>query len=139
MGLIYATLGEHEAAVEQFLAATRLDQYLAVASVVFPSSPPNAFFFLILNSSYFQCGVSNFLIGRFDLSAKDFDEALLYLRGNQSMYVAYPDVPVLFRICACLVTIPKLALPSHYIPQRSFLTKVSIILTLISHHLTFLC
>jgi hypothetical protein len=45
MGLIYATLGEHEAAVEQFLAATRLDQYLAVASVVFPSSPPNAFFF----------------------------------------------------------------------------------------------
>lgn len=35
MGLIYATLGEHEAAVEQFIAATRLDQYLAVASVLF--------------------------------------------------------------------------------------------------------
>jgi neutrophil factor 2 len=33
MGLIYATLGEHEAAVEQFIAATALDQYLAVASV----------------------------------------------------------------------------------------------------------
>jgi len=31
MGLIYATLGEHEAAVEQFIAATGLDQYLAVA------------------------------------------------------------------------------------------------------------
>ena len=31
MGLIYATLGEHEAAVEQFQAATQLDQYLAVA------------------------------------------------------------------------------------------------------------
>ena len=31
MGLIYATLGEHEAAVEQFNAATSLDQYLAVA------------------------------------------------------------------------------------------------------------
>jgi hypothetical protein len=38
MGLIYATLGEHETAVEQFIAATRLDNYLAVASV--PSSPP---------------------------------------------------------------------------------------------------
>jgi len=65
MGLIYATLGEHEAAVEQFMAATRLDNYLAVA--------------------YFQCGVSNFLLGRYDLSAKEFDDALLYLRGNQSI------------------------------------------------------
>ena len=37
MGLIYATLGEHEAAVEQFIAATRLDQYLAVASVLLSS------------------------------------------------------------------------------------------------------
>jgi hypothetical protein len=45
MGLIYATLGEHEAAVEQFIAATRLDQYLAVASVLF-SSPSTA---LMLN------------------------------------------------------------------------------------------
>jgi neutrophil factor 2 len=33
MGLIYATLGEHETAVEQFIAATQLDNYLAVASV----------------------------------------------------------------------------------------------------------
>jgi len=40
MGLIYATLGEHETAVQQFIAATGLDNYLAVA--------------------YFQCGVSNF-------------------------------------------------------------------------------
>lgn len=65
MGLIYATLGEHEAAVEQFIAATGLDQYLAVA--------------------YFQCGVSNFLLGRYDLASKDFEGALLYLRGNQSI------------------------------------------------------
>jgi len=35
MGLIYATLGEHEAAVERFIEATNLDQYLAVA-LVFP-------------------------------------------------------------------------------------------------------
>lgn len=33
MGLIYATLGEHEAAVERFIEATNLDQYLAVACV----------------------------------------------------------------------------------------------------------
>jgi hypothetical protein len=31
MGLIYATLGEHELAVEQFNGATSLDKYLAVA------------------------------------------------------------------------------------------------------------
>ena len=38
MGLIYATLGEHELATEQFNAATSLDQYLAV-SCVFTSLP----------------------------------------------------------------------------------------------------
>ena len=31
IGLIYATLGEHEAAVERFTEATNFDQYLAVA------------------------------------------------------------------------------------------------------------
>ena len=31
IGLIYATLGEHETAVEQFSAAVQLDGYLAVA------------------------------------------------------------------------------------------------------------
>lgn len=67
MGLIYATLGEHEVAVENFNAATSLDQYLAVA--------------------YFQCGVSNFLLARYELAQKDFEEALLYLRGNQAMSV----------------------------------------------------
>lgn len=34
MGLIYATLGEHEAAVERFIEATTLDNYLAVAYVL---------------------------------------------------------------------------------------------------------
>jgi neutrophil cytosolic factor 2 len=31
MGLIYATLGEHETAVDHFILATDMDQYLAVA------------------------------------------------------------------------------------------------------------
>ena len=34
MGLIYATLGEHEAAVQHFIEATNLDKYLAVACVI---------------------------------------------------------------------------------------------------------
>jgi hypothetical protein len=36
IGLIYATLGEHETAVQHFIAATGLDNYLAVASVPLP-------------------------------------------------------------------------------------------------------
>ena len=131
MGLIHATLGEHELAVEQFIAATSLDQYLAVAWVVLQllvccytdrmrhgSTSLHIFriwsYFIILlvffcpvpspfhtsplrllaNSAqssvqnrYFQCGVSNFLLGRYELALKDFDEALLYLRGNQAMWV----------------------------------------------------
>src|SRR5205807_885805 len=74
MGLIYATLGEHEAAVEQFIAATRLDNYLAVA-LVSSSSPSPALPCIFSSStifSYFQCGVSNFLLGRYDLASKDF-------------------------------------------------------------------
>lgn len=85
MGLIYATLGEHEAAVEQFNAATGLDQYLAVA--------------------YFQCGVSNFLLGQYDLSYKDFEEALLYLRGNQN--INYEQLGLKFKLFSAEVLFNK--------------------------------
>lgn len=85
MGLIYATLGEHEAAVEQFIAATRLDNYLAVA--------------------YFQCGVSNFLLGRYELASKDFEEALLYLRGNQS--INYTQLGLAFKLYSAEVLFNK--------------------------------
>ncbi|KAF7375880.1 P-type phospholipid transporter [Mycena sanguinolenta] len=76
MGLIYATLGDHEAAVERFVEATGLDTYLAVA--------------------YFQCGVSNFLLARYELAYKDFEEALLYLRGNQA--INYEQLGLRFRL-----------------------------------------
>ena len=76
MGLIYATLGEHEAAVEQFAAATQLDQYLAVG--------------------YFQSGVSNFLLGRYDFALRDFDDALLYMRGNTD--INYEQLGLKFKL-----------------------------------------
>lgn len=85
MGLIYATLGEHELAVEQFRAATELDQYLAVA--------------------YFQCGVSNFLLGKYDFAFKDFEEALLYLRGNQA--INYEQLGLQFRLYSAEVLFNK--------------------------------
>ncbi|KAJ7708971.1 hypothetical protein B0H17DRAFT_1031379 [Mycena rosella] len=62
MALIYAARGDHEAALARLVAATELDSYLAVA--------------------YFQCGVSNFLLARYDQAYKDFEEASLYLRGK---------------------------------------------------------
>jgi hypothetical protein len=85
MGLIYATMGEHEAAVERFIDATNLDQYLAVA--------------------YFQCGVSHFLLGCYDLAYKDFDEALLYLRGNQA--INYEQLGLQFRLYSAEVLFNK--------------------------------
>jgi len=85
MGLIYATLGEHEAAVEQFNAATSLDNFLAVA--------------------YFQCGVSNFLLARYELALKDFDEALLYLRGNQA--INYEQLGLKFKLYSSEVLFNK--------------------------------
>lgn len=85
IGLIYATLGEHEAAVEKFIEATGLDTYLAVA--------------------YFQCGVSNFLLARYDLAYKDFEEALLYLRGNQA--INYEQLGLKFRLFSAEVLFNK--------------------------------
>lgn len=85
MGLIYATLGEHEAAVERFIEATSLDQYLAVA--------------------YFQCGVSNFLLTRYELAFKDFEEAFLYLRGNQD--INYEQLGLKFRLFSAEVLFNK--------------------------------
>ncbi|TFY56521.1 hypothetical protein EVJ58_g7591 [Rhodofomes roseus] len=85
MGLIYATLGEHEAAVEQFAAATQLDQYLAVG--------------------YFQSGVSNFLLGRYDLALRDFDDALLYLRGNGD--INYEQLGLKFKLYSAEVLFNK--------------------------------
>ncbi|CCM04385.1 uncharacterized protein FIBRA_06560 [Fibroporia radiculosa] len=85
MGLIYATLGEHEAAVEQFNAAIQLDQYLAVA--------------------YFQSGVSNFLLARYPNALDDFADALLYLRGNPS--IEYAQLGLKFTLYAAEVLFNK--------------------------------
>ncbi|KAJ7930534.1 NADPH oxidase regulator NoxR [Mycena leptocephala] len=76
MGLIYAALGEHEAAVEQFTEATGFDTYLAVA--------------------YFQCGVSNFLLTRYELAYEDFERAMLALRGNPD--INYEQLGLEFRL-----------------------------------------
>ncbi|KAK3380421.1 hypothetical protein B0T24DRAFT_194069 [Lasiosphaeria ovina] len=81
MGVINATLGQHEQAVECFQRAVRLDQYLAVA--------------------YFQQGVSNFLLGDFEEALANFNDTLLYLRGNQ--IIDYTQLGLDFSLCSCEV------------------------------------
>lgn len=45
---------------------------------------------------YFQCGVSNFLLARYDAAYNDFSSALLYLRGNQ--YINYEQLGLKFKL-----------------------------------------
>ncbi|KAG9049167.1 hypothetical protein FS837_010986 [Tulasnella sp. UAMH 9824] len=76
IGLIHAANGYHEEAVTNFNAATELDNYLAIA--------------------YFQCGVSNFLLGRYQFAYKDFDVALKHLRENQ--WIDYEQLGLKFKL-----------------------------------------
>ncbi|RFU26893.1 hypothetical protein B7463_g9435, partial [Scytalidium lignicola] len=80
-GVIHATLGEHEKAVECYQRAVRLDQYLAVA--------------------YFQQGVSNFLVGDFEEALANFNDTLLYLRGNSM--IDYAQLGLMFKLYSCEV------------------------------------
>lgn len=96
-GVIHATLGQHEKAVstisslgeprsngmqvECYQRAVRLDQYLAVA--------------------YFQQGVSNFLVGDFEEALANFNDTLLYLRGNNM--IDYAQLGLMFKLYSCEV------------------------------------
>ncbi|KAA8902488.1 hypothetical protein FN846DRAFT_899457 [Sphaerosporella brunnea] len=81
IGMIHATLGEHERAVESYARAVKLDSFLAVA--------------------YFQMGVSNFLLGEFPEAMANFNEALLYLRGNT--LIDYEQLGLKFKLYSCEV------------------------------------
>lgn len=58
-----------------------------------------------LTYSYFQCGVSNFLLARYDLAYTDFDEALLYLRGNEA--INYEQLGLKFKLFSAEVLFNK--------------------------------
>lgn len=67
--------------VECYQRAVALDQYLAVA--------------------YFQQGVSNFLLGDFEEALANFNDTLLYLRGNTS--IDYEQLGLKFKLFSCEV------------------------------------
>ncbi|WPH02896.1 Neutrophil cytosol factor 2 [Acrodontium crateriforme] len=80
-GVIHATLGEHKQAVDCYQKAVQLDQYLAIA--------------------YFQQGVSNFLMGDFEEALANFNDTLLYLRGNNN--IDYEQLGLKFKLYSCEV------------------------------------
>lgn len=67
--------------MECYQRAISLDNYLAVA--------------------YFQQGVSNFLLGDFEEALANFNDTLLYLRGNTS--IDYEQLGLKFRLFSCEV------------------------------------
>lgn len=54
---------------------------------------------------YFQCGVSNFLLGKYEDAFRNFDDALLYLRGNQA--INYEQLGLQFRLYSAEVMFNK--------------------------------
>lgn len=80
-GVIFATLGEHYNAIDCFQKAITLDKYFAIA--------------------YFQQGVSNFLVGDFEEALVNFNDTLLYLRGNTS--IDYEQLGLKFKLFSCEV------------------------------------
>lgn len=81
IGVILATLREHELAIEAYIDALRADQYFAVG--------------------YFQKGVSNFLLGNFEDALEDFNDALLYLRSN--LMIDYQQLGLDYKLYSCEV------------------------------------
>ncbi|KIO30098.1 hypothetical protein M407DRAFT_242309 [Tulasnella calospora MUT 4182] len=81
IGLIYASLGEHDLAIENFNAAVELDNYLAIA--------------------YFQAGVSHFLIGQFEAALQVFEEAWEFMRGNEA--INYEQLGLKYQLYSCSI------------------------------------
>ncbi|GAA6053340.1 hypothetical protein JCM3770_004120 [Rhodotorula araucariae] len=81
MAVIHATSGEHEQAVAHFDRAIALDNYFAVA--------------------YFQSGVSQFLLGRYEAARRDFSDALALFRDNHT--IDYEQLGLKFKLYSCEV------------------------------------
>lgn len=49
--------------------------------------------------AYFQKGVSNFLVGNFEEALANFNDTLLYLRGNR--YIDYEQLGLKYKLHSC--------------------------------------
>ncbi|KAI9669694.1 MAG: hypothetical protein M1831_007390 [Alyxoria varia] len=94
-GVIRATLGEHEPAIQYYQKAIALDGYLAIA--------------------FFQAGVSHFLIGDFQEALASFNDTLYFLRGNNN--IDYEQLGLKFKLYSCEVLFNR-GLCSIYLQNR---------------------
>jgi len=81
IAMIYAKNDEHQDAVASFQEAIELDKYMAIA--------------------YFQQGVSHFLMEDYQQALVNFNDALLFLRGN--LHINYEQLGLKFRLYSCEV------------------------------------
>ncbi|CAO3643240.1 unnamed protein product [Mucor hiemalis] len=81
IGLLFATVEDHDHALGAYTKAISLDPYFAVA--------------------YFQRGVSQFIKNNMEAAKADFDQAYLKLRGNQ--IINYQQLGLSFRLYSCEV------------------------------------
>ncbi|KAG0171764.1 hypothetical protein DFQ30_000447 [Apophysomyces sp. BC1015] len=81
IGLIFATVDDHERALAAYSRSISMDPYFAVA--------------------YFQKGVSQFVMNNMDGAMQDFDNAYQKLRGNQ--IINYTQLGLAFRLYSCEV------------------------------------
>ncbi|KAI9494742.1 hypothetical protein BDB00DRAFT_816886 [Zychaea mexicana] len=81
IGLILASLEDHERAIAAYSTAISMDPFFAVA--------------------YFQMGVSHFVLNHMEAARQDFDNALQKLRGNP--IINYQQLGLAFRLYSCEV------------------------------------
>ncbi|KXN68974.1 NADPH oxidase regulator NoxR, partial [Conidiobolus coronatus NRRL 28638] len=81
IGNIYSLLGDNDLAIASFTASIQLDNYFAIG--------------------YFARGISNFEIGDLESAFEDFNNALLYLRGN--LFIDYFQLGMDFKLYSCEV------------------------------------
>ncbi|KAI9471808.1 MAG: hypothetical protein EXX96DRAFT_581748 [Benjaminiella poitrasii] len=81
IGLIFATVEDHDHALGAYTKAIAMDPYFAVA--------------------YFQRGVSNFIKNDMEAARRDFDQTYQKLRGNQ--IINYQQLGLCFRLYSCEV------------------------------------
>ncbi|KAI9597259.1 hypothetical protein BDF19DRAFT_421180 [Syncephalis fuscata] len=81
IGVILSAAGDHESAIKSYISALYLDQYFAIA--------------------YFQKGVSNAKLGDWEAAFDDFNDALLYLRGN--LFIDYKQLGLDYKLYSCEV------------------------------------
>ncbi|KAJ7352181.1 hypothetical protein DFH08DRAFT_858123 [Mycena albidolilacea] len=111
MGLLSAGMGDHEKALSRFTDATTRDPYLTI--------------------SYFQRGVSHFLLERYRPAGRDFKRAWLSLRGNEEINYEQLGLPfrlfaseVLFNLGLSRIRLGRMDKGMEYLEKAKSLTMI---------------